>query len=738
MRYEIKPGVEDPLFEFLAQLDAVGVVPYSVQEEAMLAWAASDGGVFISVPTGSGKTLIAEAAIFEALCNGQRAYYTTPLVALTEQKFREFRDRFGEDNVGMITGNKKVNPDAPLIVAVTEILTNRLLVPVDPNARRVCDVVVFDEFHYFNDYDRGWVWETAVLLLPPEIKLLMLSATVEKTVPFVAWLKVRRGREFTLIRSDDRRVPLTYIWCEELLTDAVELLIEHLRAPALIFAFDREGCYTTAQSLLSLPTGRLLSDADQQELQSRLKEVDFNRGAGQRFRKLLNKGIGVHHAGVLPKWRHLVEELFEQKLLKFVVCTETLAAGINLPARTVVIPELVKYSGGAKKAILDPATGHQIFGRAGRPQFDDQGFVYVLAPEDEVKMKKWEERLLKLGRAPTKADLNKKPKRDEKMVRWNKDQFIKLTKADPPPLEAHSLLPYGALVFLLQEHDVATMVELVNKKFATPTTIQNAHNRLRGMLANLEALEYIATEPGEDEDGKPVPMIKRVKLDDVIIKTLATDFENLLDFRGVNPLFGHWLSQRLKIATLGEKLNVLESLVPVPKNQSGPWFDFDEEERGPLDALCREEIGAHLKKEEDRLMAEGAFEGKEPDMVRQQHFEPVPPFLAGKLLWLFNTLIPAREDIRLQSKEVARNIALRGHGFFDFIEANHMATQEGGVYRYLLRLVLLARQFGKLAGADDPELAKDYHEIEYAILSALEPIDPSYIDEWKSEHGVPE
>ncbi|MGE3854981.1 MAG: DEAD/DEAH box helicase, partial [Planctomycetota bacterium] len=592
MQYTIRQS-DEPLLDFFEQLAEAGIQAYDIQEKAILEWGACDGGIMVTVPTGSGKTLIAEAAIFEALCKKQRVYYTTPLVALTEQKFREFSDRFGADKVGMVTGNKQINSNAPLIVAVAEILANRLLVPTDAASKHVADVVVFDEFHYFSDRERGWVWESSVLLLPSECKLMMLSATVSKTVPFMAWLDRERGRKHKLVESFERRVPLTYVWCEQLLPEAVQTIIDRNHAPCLIFAFDRVGCFAVANQMTSLPTGALLNEDEQKELQAELNQIDFGRGAGRRFRKLLFKGIGVHHAGVLPKWRQIVEDLFTRKLLKFVVCTETLAAGVNLPARTVMLPELVKYGGGSKKQILPAATAQQIFGRAGRPQFDDKGYVYVLAPPDEVKIKKWEDKIAKLGRTPTTKELSKKPKRDEYLVRWNNDQFRKLREAEPAPLESQAMPGYGALVFLLQEHELSDILALVNRKFAPPPMVRNAVEQVAIMLANLEALDYIETEAQPGEDGKIAPIVdaapgkpdpagrwrklkvKSVNVDDRVVSALADDFENLLDFRGVHPLFAHWLSKRMEIGTIGEKLQVLEALIIQAKSMAGPDVDLD-------------------------------------------------------------------------------------------------------------------------------------------------------------------
>ena len=256
-------------------LDSVPFELYPVQEEALLAWFEEEGGVLVTAPTGMGKTLIAEAAVFEALHTGARFYYTTPLIALTEQKFRELQDRaeswgFPRTEIGLITGNRRENPDAPVRVVVAEILLNHLL----GQDERFDDVsaVVMDEFHNFNDWDRGIVWELSLVLLPAHVRLMLLSATVGNAPQFLHWLKTEHGRRVRLVHSDERRVPLEYVWVGE------KLLTEHLpgmisdddganRAPALVFCFNRDGCWEVAERLKGL---KLISAAQRAEIEALL------------------------------------------------------------------------------------------------------------------------------------------------------------------------------------------------------------------------------------------------------------------------------------------------------------------------------------------------------------------------------------------------------------------------------------------------------------------------------------
>ena len=374
-------------------LDQLPFEPYPVQEEALLAWFTSEQGVLVCAPTGTGKTLIAEAALFEALRTGKRAYYTTPLIALTEQKLQELRLAavrwgFSQDDIGLVTGNRRVNPDAPILVVVAEILFNRLL--REESSFEDVSAVVMDEFHSFNDPERGIVWEFSLGLLPPHVRLLLLSATVGNAFEFIQWMRRTHDRNLELVQSDDRKVPLTFQWIgDQLLNEFIEEMAqggdEGRFTPALVFCFNRDQCWDVAEQLKGK---NLMVDGQQAQLAEELKKLDWSQGVGPKLRQILQRGVGVHHAGLLPRYKRVVEGLFQRKLLSITVCTETLAAGINLPARSVVLPNLLKGPRDNKK-LIDPSSAHQMFGRAGRPQFDTQGFVFALAHEDDVKIQRW-------------------------------------------------------------------------------------------------------------------------------------------------------------------------------------------------------------------------------------------------------------------------------------------------------------------------------------------------------------
>ncbi|MCA9140124.1 MAG: DEAD/DEAH box helicase, partial [Planctomycetales bacterium] len=493
--------------------------PYPVQEEAMLAYFAGDPdrgdqGVLICAPTGTGKTMIAEAAVYEALRTGRRMYYTTPLIALTDQKLDELRESavrwgFPADSVGLVTGNRRVNGDAPVLVVVAEILLNRLL---NPEAFDFSDVtsVVMDEFHSFNDPERGIVWELTLALLPAHIRTMLLSATVGNSLQFTSWLSRAHNRRLQLVTGNERKVPLQYEWIgDEILNDFAETIAagddELRRTPSLVFCFSRSQCWTVAEML----KGKSLIDKERQsELADYLNAADMSTGAGPKLKQILMRGVGVHHAGVMPRYRRMVEELFQRKLLAMCVCTETLAAGINLPARSVVLPSLLKGP-KEKRHLVEIASAQQIFGRAGRPQYDDRGFVFALAHEDDVKLNKWREKYDSIpedtkdpGLLKAKKQLKKKmPKRRSGETYWTEQQFVQLQEADASDLSSRGQLPWRLLAYMLgKDPSVQPLRDLVGKRLLVPKKIDEAQRELNRMLITMWQANYIALEP------KPVPI----------------------------------------------------------------------------------------------------------------------------------------------------------------------------------------------------------------------------------------
>lgn len=493
----------------LNYLEQLPFAPYPVQEQALAAWFDDNDGVLVCAPTGTGKTLIAEAAAYEALHTGKVTYYTTPLIALTEQKFVEMqaaatRWGFSPHDVGLVTGNRKVNPQAKVLVVVAEILLNRLLQPDHFQFDQVSSVVM-DEFHSFSDAERGIVWEFALALLPAHVRVLLLSATVGNAVGFSSWLQRAYQRAVRVVQSSDRKVPLSFQWVpDQFLNEQLEYMAQGdeltRRTPALVFCFNREECWQVAEELKGKA---LLASGQQDRLVERLEAHDWSRGAGPKLKRILMRGVGVHHAGLLPRYRRIVEELFQEKLLSICVCTETLAAGINLPARSVVVPALMKGPAG-KQRLIEASDAQQIFGRAGRPQFDQQGFVYALPHEDDVRIFRWKEKYDQIPedtRDPAllqakKALKKKMPTRSSQRQYWNEAQFQRLITAAPRDLTSQGELPWRMLAYMLQlSPDVNRVRELIRRRLLDPKRMTQAELHLDHMLRVLQAAEIVQLEP---------------------------------------------------------------------------------------------------------------------------------------------------------------------------------------------------------------------------------------------------
>ena len=441
---------DDALYEaFSSWASSTGRPLYRHQDESLIE-ILSGNHVIAATPTGSGKSMIALAAHFVSMAHGGRSYYTAPLKALVSEKFFDLVSLFGADNVGMVTGDVSLNADAPIICCTAEILANQSL---REGPTLDADMIVMDEFHFYADPQRGWAWQVPLLELTRP-QFIAMSATLGDTTVFRKQWTERTGRPTVEITDAQRPVPLEYDYVVDTLQDTVERLLSEGRHPIYIVHFSQKDAVDTASSLMDR---KLVSPEVRSQIARELSTVSFTKGFGQTLRGLLSHGIGVHHAGMLPRYRRLVERLTQQGLLPVICGTDTLGVGINVPIRTVLLTSLVKFD-GSKMRHLRSREFHQIAGRAGRAGFDTVGFVRVLAPEHEVETARERARLTaaqeaarderEAKRAKKKAS-KKRSGPKEGQITWSRSTFERLRDAAPEALQSHFEMTHSTVLNVL-------------------------------------------------------------------------------------------------------------------------------------------------------------------------------------------------------------------------------------------------------------------------------------------------
>jgi superfamily II DNA/RNA helicase len=781
-------------------LDLLPYAPYPLQEEALFAWFGSDEGILVCAPTGTGKTLIAEAAAFEALHNGTTIYYTTPLIALTDQKFIEIqaaavRWGFRAEDVGLVTGHRRVNPEAKVLVVVAEILLNRLLQPESFNFDNV-SAVVMDEFHSFADMERGIVWEFTLSLLPRHVRLLLLSATVGNAVEFLSWLRNRDKRKLELVQGTERKVPLLFQWVgDKLLNEHLEEIArgdaETRRTPTLLFCFSRDECWSIAEELKGKD---MLAEGQQKQLVAKLSTFDWTKGVGPKLKQILMRGVGVHHAGLLPRYRRIVEDLFQQKLLSVCVCTETLAAGINLPARSVVMPTLLKGPPGKKK-VIDASSAHQIFGRAGRPQYDTQGFIYVLADEDDVRILRWKEKYDQIPEdtkdpmliRAKKAMKKKMPTRSPTRQYWNEAQFEKLKVAPPRDLASQAPLPWRMLAYMLQiSPEVELVRQLVRRRLMDPKQLEQGEQQLHRMLLTLHAAGVVRLEPEppaasvtkegearkENKDASPEStsasqpqakpkqsafaklIIEALKQQHEITGVGAVPVEQTPDkvpeyrpemayptskmtdffvFRSVNPVYALFLVEKLALADSVERLQAFESVLELPRSLLKA-VRVPNPDRMPPGPLAVNHVDPEII-QRGILPPGDLYPPWDPDIPFEER-KYAPP-LGDKLRMLFDSEYPNVHGVFVQPVWAAGDLLEFSCDFNKYISGRDLAKQEGLIFRHILKLILLLGEFSQVTppGLDAQTWRSELRELADRFTTCCREVDPGSTEQILAHAG---
>jgi hypothetical protein len=691
-----------------------GLEPYPVQEQA-IGHIMAGHSVLVTVPTGTGKTVMAKAALYAALETGKTAVYTTPLRALTEEKYRELCADFGEARVGFATGDYKVNRDAPIQVEVAEILWNRVY---GDKSVYPADVVIMDEGHYFNDPERGYVWEQTIIGLDPRVQLVILSATVGRPDRFCHWVELTRKVPLALVESRDRKVPLVHDYKEEPLIDVVRDLAHTGDVPAIVFVFGRELCFEVARLLKSCR--RFTTDEEKAAVEKHCDAALLPGGVARELKPLLAHGIGIHHAGILPRYKQLVEALALERLIKFVVSTETIAAGINLPARTVVFPSLRKFI-KKEPRLVTPAEYHQMAGRAGRPQFDDRGLAITLAPEEVTSELKRELKLAgkrgEVDRAKIAKGVYNRVRSDAQRrgdVIWSPDQHAELVRGEPAELKsrtkisaeqvlaiglpdlATTTLP-GAVALTEREQAEASLpaslrldiVSVIDNLLLDDHSKRGLHKTLAQLVANLRAIGVL------DEHGTQIAgqMIRELQGMDGPFIYFAL-FNHQLDYEDLRAM--------------------VEFLVDHDVIQRALDRKDEDKKREWMRAKLKEMREANPQVSWDDVEAEYDKEfPKVPTKIELIHQEfcgvvPHPELHGGK-----------------KPKNVWAQLEDGGLGFLDFVERHGLEHEEGSLFSYLVRVMNFARKLGEASKLEQ------FADLGDRVRTVLAKIDERLVDEDK-------
>ena len=480
---------EEAYERFIDWVSARGIEPWPHQEDALFSLAAGSN-VILGTPTGSGKSLVALGMMFMAMASGQRAYYTAPIKALVSEKFFYLVDILGRDNVGMITGDSHINTSAPVICCTAEILANQALREGEDT-----DVgcVAMDEFHFFSDPDRGWAWQVPLLTLP-HAQFLLMSATLGDMTAIGETLTRTTRRDLELIADAPRPVPLSYEYVKTALEGTVELALRQGDSPLYIVHFSQDAALQSARALASYGVA---SKEQREAIKEAIKGGRFTTAFGKTLKHLISSGVGLHHAGMLPRYRLLVEKLAQQGLLPVICGTDTLGVGINVPIHTVLLTGLTKFD-GRKQRRLRSREFHQIAGRAGRSGFDTEGVVIAEAPEFEIENHKAE---LKAMGDPKKMKKLKKKKPPEGFVTWNEDTFTRLIASEPETLKPRLRITHSmVLAEVEQGGDAWTRVlELIDASLQTPEEKAKLKLRAAEIFATLIDAGVVVREACETE-----------------------------------------------------------------------------------------------------------------------------------------------------------------------------------------------------------------------------------------------
>jgi superfamily II RNA helicase len=681
-------GDPDAVFEeFSAWASEQGLTLYPHQEESLIE-IVSGANVILNTPTGSGKSLVAAGAHFAALASGRTTFYTAPIKALVSEKFFALVEMFGPANVGMLTGDASVNADAPIICCTAEILAN---IALRDGERADVGIVVMDEFHFYADPDRGWAWQVPLIELP-QAQFVLMSATLGDVTRFEGDLTGRTGRPTAVVKNAERPVPLMFSYSMDPLHETIEELLSTKQAPVYIVHFTQAAALERAQALMSV---NVSTRAEKDMIAETIGNFRFTAGFGKTLSRLVRHGIGVHHAGMLPKYRRLVETLAQAGLLKVICGTDTLGVGINVPIRTVLFTALSKYD-GQKTRLLYAREFHQIAGRAGRAGFDTIGTVVVQAPEHVIDN---ERAVAKAGDDPKKRRKVVRKKPPEGSIGWGRPTFDRLVEAEPEPLRSSFQVSHAMLLNVIARPGdaFAAMRHLLTQNHEDVHAQRRLIRRAIAIYRALLAGGVVEQLPEPDEEGRRVRLTVDLQMDFALNQPLspfALAAIELLDREAP----GYAL----------DVLSIIESTLDDPRQVlSAQQFK------------ARGEAVAAMK-------ADGIeYEQRIELLEHVTHPKPLVELLDNAYN-LYKQGHPWVADYALSPKSVVRDMYERAMTFVEYVGFYQLSRSEGLVLRYLADAYKAVRQ----TVPEDARTEELTDLIEW-LGELVRQVDSSLIDEWE-------
>ena len=660
---------------------------YSAQDEAVIELV-SGSHVILNTPTGSGKSLVAVAAHFTAIARQQRTFYTAPLKALVSEKFFNLVNTFGAENVGMMTGDSSVNASAPIICCTAEVLAN---IALREGAAADIGQVVMDEFHFYADPQRGWAWQVPLLELP-KAQFLLMSATLGDVSFFEQDLRRRTGRDVAVVASGERPVPLTFSYSTEPMHELLDELLSTHRAPVYVVHFTQAAAVERAQALTSV---NVASRAERDAIAAEIGGFRFTAGFGKTLSRLVRHGIGIHHAGMLPKYRRLVERLTQAGLLKVICGTDTLGVGINVPIRTVVLSGLSKFD-GSRTRHLTAREFHQIAGRAGRAGYDTLGEVVVQAPEHVIEN---ERALAKAGDDPKKRRKIVRKKPQEGFVSWGPATFERLVAAEPEPLTSSFEVSHAMVIGVISRPGdaFAAMRKLLTDKHEPPSRRFGHIRRAIAIYRALRAAGVVEQLDVPDEEGRTIRLTVDLPPDFALnqpLSPLALAALELLDPR--SPTYAL------------DAVSVIESTLDNPRTVlSAQQFQ------------ARGEAVAALK-------ADGVEYDERMELLEDvTHPQPLADLLEHAYE-VYRQSHPWVADHELAPKSVVRDLYERAMTFGEYISFYGLARSEGLVLRYVADAYRALRQTVPDAARTD-----ELSDLIEWLGELVRQVDSSLFDEWE-------